>query len=242
MTESSKERRERAFETAAIVAGFAGLVLALFGTYLHDERLANRPPATPPPVRGARLDAMGSTPAGAPISDASFAMAARFDRDARQGNGRLRLDHTDDGAYLRVPMSLLADFPYDPKPPPPGAAKLGIPAPAAAIPNEVLALDGKRVALVGFMVPLDVDRGGVQTFVLSQDRSYCCYGIKPALNEMVLVQMEEGGRAPFVKDTPIVVLGQLTVAEQRDGGFVSSLYRMKATRITSLRAYAQSAG
>ena len=89
-------------------------------------------------------------------------------------------------------MSVLGGFPYNPEPHPPGADALGIPAPTATVPDEILELDGKRVALVGFMVPLDVDERGVRTFVPSQNRSYCCYGIKPALNEMVLVEMEEG--------------------------------------------------
>ncbi|MEM6296640.1 MAG: DUF3299 domain-containing protein [Myxococcota bacterium] len=223
------------------MVGFAGLGLALLGAFFRDF-IPHEPAAAPPiAVRGRPLEAMGGTPpAGAPISDESFAMAARFDGVVKRRNGRLSLERTEDGAYLRVPMSLLSGFAYDPKPHPPGAAALGIPAPQEPVPDEILALDGKTVALVGFMVPLDVDRGGVKTFVLSQNRSYCCYGIKPALNEMVLVQMGEGRRAPFLKDTPIAVLGKLAVSEQREGGVVLSLYRLEANTVTTLRAYAQS--
>lgn len=77
--------------------------------------------------------------------------------------------------------------------------------------------------------------------MLSQNRSYCCYGIKPALNEMVFVQMEQGSRAPFLKDTPIAVFGTLAVSEEREGGHVLSLYRMRADEVTTLLAYAQAA-
>lgn len=240
---SPKERakRNRAFETAAIFAGFAGLTLAVVGPYARDRWVQQQstPRAAPTEIRGVPLDAMGSAPPR--ISDSAFAMAAEHDGVALRENGALRFDRTGPSGHLKVPMSVLGGFPYDPKPHPPGADELGIPAPAASVPDEILALDGKPVALVGFMVPLDVDARGVQSFVLSQNRSYCCYGIKPALNEMVLVQMEQGGRAPFLKDTPIAVFGRLAVSEQREGGHVLSLYRMEASEITTLLAYAQAA-
>ncbi len=234
--------RSRRLETTAIVIGFAGLGLALLGSFIRDYVTIESKASVRVEVRGTPLDAMGAKPPGAPISDASFELAARFDGTAQRRDGMLQLDRTDDGDYVRVPMSLLTSFSYDPQPHPPGAEELGIPAPSSSVPEEILALDGSRAAVVGFMVPLDVDRGGVKTFVLSQNRSYCCYGIKPALNEMVVVQMEEGGRAPFLKDTPIAVLGELSVSERREGGVVLSLYRMKATTVTTLRAYAQLPG
>lgn len=182
---------------------------------------------------------MGSLGPQAPIPAASFEMAARVEGHATRENGVLSFDQTVGGEYLRVPMSVLAGFHYDPQPHPPGADALGIPAPADAVPEEILAIDGKRVAVVGFMVPLDVDRKGVKEFVLSQNRSYCCYGVKPALNEMVLVRMEGERRAPFLKDTPIAVFGEFDVSEDRQGGYVLSLYRMRGAEISTLLAYAQ---
>ncbi|MCR9163652.1 MAG: DUF3299 domain-containing protein [Nannocystaceae bacterium] len=235
-----REKRSRAFETAAIFAGFAGLVLAVVGPYARDNWVhGTTSRSAPAEVRGARLDAMGTEPPRSVISDSAFAMAAQHDGVARRENGTLRFDRIGPRGHLKVPMSVLGGFPYDPKPHPPGASELGVPAPSASIPDEIAALDGNLVALVGFMVPLDVDARGVKSFVLSQNRSYCCYGIKPALNEMVVVQMEEGGRAPFSKDTPLAVFGRLAVSEQREGGHVLSLYRMEATEITTLLAYAQ---
>lgn len=242
-TMNTRAKRNRAFETAAIIAGFAGLALALLGPYARDhwvQETRESARSAPVDVRGARLDSMGSRPPRA-IPDSSFAMAARLDGDATREDGRLSFGRTGPTGHLKVPMSVLGGFPYDPEPHPPGADELGIPAPTALVPDEILELDGKQVALVGFMVPIDVDDKGIQAFVLSQNRSYCCYGIKPALNEMVMVKMEGGRRAPFLKDTPIAVFGKLAVSEEREGGHVLSLYRMEATKITTLLAYAQAA-
>lgn len=252
--------RSRTLESAAIVAGFAGLALALVGPSgrLFSGREASPDTTRASEVHGARLDSMGSNPAAGgvppgpvpqapygmrnPIPAASFDMASQVDGVAKRENGRLTFERTRDGKYLRVPMSALASFSYDPKPHPMGAAELGIPAPVDSVPEELLALDGQDAVLVGFMVPIEVDAKGVKQFVLSQNRSFCCYGVTPALNEMVLVRMQGDRRAPFLKDVPIAVYGGLGVSEQREGGYVVSLYRMDATQITNLVTYAQAAG
>lgn len=250
----------RASRIAALV-GISGLALAVFGPVLRDAWDPRTKPSTwhseprPTEVRGARLDAMGSRSAQDPaapsaeqnearavIPEASFELAAQLDAVATRRDGALTFEHTNDGKYLRVPMSALASFPYDPAPHPPGAAELGIPAPATDIPPELLALDGQAATVVGFMVPLDVDQRGVREFVLSQNRSFCCYGVTPALNEMILVRMHGGFRAPYTNDTPIAVFGELSVREHREGGYVVSLYRMEASKITSLVGHTARSG
>ncbi|MGH1348361.1 MAG: DUF3299 domain-containing protein [Nannocystales bacterium] len=255
---SSPKRRRPWAPGTAILVGVSGLALAVLGPVVREsvqKRVQTSAPIDSPPpteVRGARLDAMGSSPAprqdgrfGGPsearavIPEASFELAAQLDAVASRTNGTLTFEHTSDGKYVRVPMAALASFPYDPVPHPPGAAELGIPAPAADIPPELLALGGRDVNVVGFMVPLDVDERGVKEFVLSQNRSFCCYGITPSLNEMILVRMKGGQRAPYANDTPLAVFGEFSVGEHREGGHVVSLYRMEASKITSLVGHAR---
>ena len=136
-------------------------------------------------------------------------------------------------------MAALSSFPYNATPHPPGAAELGIPSPPPDVPKEILDLNGQDAVLVGFMVPIDMDRDGVSVFALSQNRAFCCYGVKPALNEMVLVRMKGDTRTPFRNDTPITVFGRLTVQEERNQGHVVSLYQMQATEVLTLVEYAQ---
>jgi len=235
-----------------MLVGLSGLAVAVLGPTTREAwqartRASASVDAAPTEVRGARLDAMGSSRAGDPsslserpnqtraaIPEASFEIAAQLDAVATRKNGSLAFEHTRDGKFLRVPMSALASFRYDPAPHPPGAAELGIPVPASNIPPELLALDGRDATVVGFMVPLDVDAQGVREFVLSQNRSFCCYGVTPALNEMILVRMKDGQRAPYANDTPLAVFGELSVREHREGGHVVSLYRMEAAKITDL--------
>lgn len=221
-TISSPKRRNSPASRTATLVGISGLALAVFGPLLRDawdqrtEASTSHIGSAPTEVRGARLDSMGSSsaqehavPSGNPnkaradIPEASFEMAAQLDAVATRKDGALTFEHTNDGKYLRVPMSALSSFRYDPKPHPQGAAALGIPAPSTDIPPELLALDGRAATVVGFMVPLQVDERGVSEFVLSQNRSFCCYGVTPALNEMILVRMKEGLRAPYTNDTPI---------------------------------------
>lgn len=243
-----KRRHRRTLETVTIAVGLSGLALAVFGPSLRElvpspRRSASSEVPAATEVQGARLDAMGSPPlsmeAGTsggppPVPDAAFEMATQMGGIATRDNGVLTFERTSDGTYLRLPMSTLAGFPYDPEPHPPGADQLGIPAPAPAIPAEIQALDGKDAVLVGFMVPLDVDEEGIVQFVLSQNRSFCCYGVTPALNEMVLVRMEGNLRAPYLNDMPIAVFGRLSVRERREGGQVVSLYSMDASKVTDL--------
>ncbi len=240
-------RRDRVLGAVAILVGLTGLVFAGVGprgrAQVGDRRLVHQPDYAEEEIRGARLDAAPSEPPAvpygmsAPIPDSSFAAAARVDGVATPQDGRLVFERTEDGEFIRVPMSALSSFAYQPGSISAGARELGIPPPPPDIPDEILALDGVDAVLVGFMVPLDVDSQGVAAFVLSQNRSFCCYGITPAMNEMVVVQMETGSRAPFIKDMPIAVYGALSVSELREGGEVVSLYRLKASVMTSLVAF-----
>lgn len=242
-----RRRRDRVLAAGAILVGLAGLAFAGFGprggAQVSDRRLVHQPDYAAEEIRGARLDAAPSEPPAVPygtsppIPESSFAAAARVDGVATRREGRLVFERTEDGQFLRVSMSALSSFPYQPRSISAGARELGIPSPPPDIPDEILALDGVDAVLVGFMVPLDVDSQGVAAFVLSQNRSFCCYGITPAMNEMVVVQMEPGARAPFIKDMPIAVYGALSVSELREGDEVVSLYRLKGSAVTSLVAF-----
>jgi hypothetical protein len=93
----------------------------------------------------------------------------------------------------------------------------------APLPADVLALAGQRVALVGFMLSLG-EAGDLPTFILVESLWGCCFGNVPQMNQMLLVQMRAAG--PYTP-LPVVVAGLLEVGEEREGDYVTSLYRLR---------------
>ncbi|HUO58807.1 MAG TPA: DUF3299 domain-containing protein [bacterium] len=100
-------------------------------------------------------------------------------------------------------------------------------------PDSVLSLNGAKVAIPGFMIPMDQDGEGDECtyFILARNQMTCCYGVAPGLNEWVSVRMEKGKKAELEMDTPVVVVGTLEVGEvfSPDSGW--SFYRMKGEKV-----------
>jgi len=142
-----------------------------------------------------------------------------------------------DGVHLKVPFADLASYDYEVADP----AKLRTAKDPKTllgdqVPARIKALDGKPVLLVGFMVPIDVDKkGNVTQFALTQNQSFCCYGIPPGLTELVVVDMEAGKVAPYSYDVPVAVYGTLKVGEDIDDGYILSLYRVTAGEVIDVR-------
>src|SRR5690606_23508989 len=112
-----------------------------------------------------------------------------------------------DNIHLKVPFAAIAGYEYTlAEPSKIREAKDPKDVLGDQIPKYVQMLDGQKVLMVGFMVPIDVDRrGNVTAFALTQNQAFCCYGIPPAINELVMVDMEEGKTAPYAYDSPVAV-------------------------------------
>ena len=97
------------------------------------------------------------------------------------------------------------------------------------IPATVRALDGKTVAVKGFMLPLKVKDGKVQEMLLMRDQSMCCFGAVPKINEFLTVKMTgEGTRA--VMDQAVTLVGKLKVGEFSENGYLLGIYQLDADR------------
>ena len=97
------------------------------------------------------------------------------------------------------------------------------------IPATVRALDGKTVAVKGFMLPLKVKDGKVQELLLMRDQSMCCFGAVPKINEFLTVKMTgEGTRA--VMDQAVTLVGKLKVGEFSENGYLLGIYQLDADR------------
>jgi hypothetical protein len=97
------------------------------------------------------------------------------------------------------------------------------------IPPFIRAFDGQNVQMAGYMMPLQ-DVKSIKSFVLVPSLFGCCYGQPPAVNHVVLVKMGEGKTAKYFGDT-ILVRGQFHSGEEKDDGYVVSLYRIDAEQI-----------
>jgi hypothetical protein len=110
-----------------------------------------------------------------------------------------------------VSFDLLSYFDYDPE--------------ADVIPEEVLALDGKRIELVGVMYYGVDDPDRVTGFYLMPNHMVCCYGTF-RINEAVEVELEPGHTTQYVLNY-FLVRGTLHVGAIRDDeDRVLALYRI----------------
>ncbi len=55
------------------------------------------------------------------------------------------------------------------------------------IPRQIEELNGKKIAVTGFILPVDFDQGNVTSFILLNNRMGCCFGIMPRMNESSLL-------------------------------------------------------
>jgi hypothetical protein len=99
------------------------------------------------------------------------------------------------------------------------------------IPAPIRELDGKKVAVQGFMMPLKNEKGGCREFLLVRDQGICCYRRTPRMNEWVAVKMNGGKLARLVTDRPVTVFGILGVGEKIENGTVMNVYRLAAEDI-----------
>jgi hypothetical protein len=100
----------------------------------------------------------------------------------------------------------------------------------AMIPKPVHALDSKKVAIKGFMLPLKVEGGVVTELLIMKDQSMCCYGTTPKINEWVSVKMKDKGVKPLM-DQPVTLFGTLHVGETRENGYLVGIYRLDGERM-----------
>jgi hypothetical protein len=130
----------------------------------------------------------------------------------------------DDGKPVEVGFDKLASFEFVA---PPDESKA--PEAEKQIPAPVRALDAKKVAVTGFMLPVKMHEGLVTEFLLVKDPMMCCYGVMPKVNEWVVVKMNGKGVAPLM-DVPLTFEGTLKVGQLYEGGYLTGLYLLQGDR------------
>ncbi|MGA3180947.1 MAG: DUF3299 domain-containing protein [Verrucomicrobiota bacterium] len=92
------------------------------------------------------------------------------------------------------------------------------------IPDDVKALNLKKVTITGFMMPLR-EKGDKSTeFLIMRTQSSCCFGIAPAITELVTVKAAAG--VPTIMDELVQIQGTLHVGTVREDGYIVGIYQM----------------
>ncbi|MCY3020500.1 MAG: DUF3299 domain-containing protein [Planctomycetota bacterium] len=151
------------------------------------------------------------------------------------------LTQADGSGFVNITFDVLGSFNYElpmadgigrmPLPIVSTGPKLDISKPADQIPKPIRELNGKKVAVQGFMVPFRMQRGALKSFQLVKDRSLCCFGRDPRINDVVHVTMAGGRSTAWVNDQAITVFGIIEVGELVENGVLQSIYRLRAEEV-----------
>jgi hypothetical protein len=100
-----------------------------------------------------------------------------------------------------------------------------------ALPEEVRKLDKQKVGIAGYMMTIE-EVENIKEFLLVEAFWSCCFGTPPTVNQVLLVRVVAEKGVEYTS-SPVLVLGTLEVGEEIEDGFVTSVYRLKATSVTA---------
>ena len=133
---------------------------------------------------------------------------------------------TNDAGFRELGFDLLGSFPFTiTNDPADNSAGRPLTKPLGAIPPEVKALDGAKVVITGYALPLRMKSGMVTEFLLTRDAGDCCFGESPQVNHWVRVKMKGAGMDGGYE--PQAVSGTLRVGEIYVQGYFTGIYQME---------------
>jgi hypothetical protein len=135
----------------------------------------------------------------------------------------------DGQQYRVVDFQWLASYPFD-APNEKLTSDTAIARAEQQIPAAIKALDGQKVVLRGFMVPIKDLQGRATEFLLVRDQPTCCYSGMTAITEFVSVKVPSPG-VKSTMDQPVLVQGKLHVGAVLEGGFVLGIYQLDGEKL-----------
>jgi hypothetical protein len=132
--------------------------------------------------------------------------------------------------FQTIAFTRLASYSFIPPADDSAAAAKSISASDEQIPTEVKKLNGSKITIAGFMLPVKMENGLVTEFLLLKDQSGCCYGVVPNMNEWVIVKMPKNGVKPF-SDTLVFVSGTLKVGAVMDNNYLAGIYTLDGEKM-----------
>jgi hypothetical protein len=134
--------------------------------------------------------------------------------------------------HLRVGFNVLGGFPFELTKAEAAAAASpeAVAEILARVPAEIRALDGRKVLVTGFMLPMQLEGPLTTEFLLVATSMLCCYGVVPPMNQWIVVKMVRGGVKPQ-QDVPLSFFGTLRVQPRYDSGALSAIYQLEGERM-----------
>ena len=130
-------------------------------------------------------------------------------------------------------FSMLTSYPFRE----PNWAKMDDPAYIASlkldeqISPQIQAMNGKKVEIQGFMLPLDMSDGNLRTFMLLKDQMACCFGNMPRLNEWVYVRAPKKKKVSVHQDVLVTLLGTLRVGTKFEREVLTGIYHLELDKL-----------
>ena len=101
------------------------------------------------------------------------------------------------------------------------------------MPDTVKALDGKKVAMIGFMLPID-EVTDIRHFLLAQSLWSCCYGTPPDIHGIVRIELPKDRPIDYSLE-PLLVTGTLRVGATMEDGYCMDIYQLHADSVVVLQ-------
>jgi hypothetical protein len=102
------------------------------------------------------------------------------------------------------------------------------------LPDALKALDGKRVTMVGFLLPL-YEWDDIHQFALVGSHWSCCFGVPAGLNGTMNTTLAKGHAGLENSMEPLRVVGTFHVRETRESGWLVSIYSLDDATAAPLR-------
>jgi hypothetical protein len=97
------------------------------------------------------------------------------------------------------------------------------------IPADVKALNGSKIRLRGYMIPMD-QAESITQFALVPSLLSCCFGQPPQIQHTIVVKVPKGKAVSYYPDE-ISVEGTLNVEEKKEDGFIVSIFDVDTTSV-----------
>lgn len=97
------------------------------------------------------------------------------------------------------------------------------------MPKELGKLDGKKVAMAGFMLPID-EVEDIKTFYLVKSLWSCCYGIPPDVNGLVKINVEAKKGVAYQWD-PILIVGTFRLKKVMDEDYTICIWQIDDAQV-----------
>lgn len=203
---------------ATLAVGLGLLLMGCFGCQNQPPEVAATPIAIP---TGAPIDSAPSQSAQGGLG----MKQAPTDPAERAALAAEAPSPTSKEGYRSVTFSELSNFPFN-------TDENGALLPDSQVPSNILELNGKKVAVSGFLVPIEYQGEQVSGVILVRNQLLCCYGEEPKLNEWVLISVNPPVEA--ITDVPVTFFGDFEAGPDMEDDQVVSLYRMNATDMEAM--------